>query len=82
MTGKWIVLGHEIERGVEFFLRHLPSDECTVGELGGEQGLADAADHTCLDHCSNALNDGGKRHPRFLSDEVEGLALETGDEIF
>ena len=68
VAGKRILLGHEVERRVELFLRHLPSDERAVGELGGKQRLADAADDAGLDHRADPLQHGFQRQPGFLGD--------------
>ena len=81
MTGKRVLLRHEVKRGGQRFLRHFPSDERAVRKLGGKQRLPHPADHAGFDHRPDPLDHDLQRHPGFLRDHVERLALETGDEV-
>jgi hypothetical protein len=73
---------HEIKGVVEFFLRHLPGDQRAVGELGGKQRLAHAANDARLLHGPDAFQHRFERHTGFFRDHMEGLALESGDQVF
>ncbi len=79
---KRIFLGHEVEGLIQFFLRDPPSDQGTVGELRRKQGLAHPADHSGGDHGAGALQDGSQVHTGLFRDHVEGMAVETGDQVF
>ncbi len=84
VPGKRVFLRHEIKRRIEFFLRHLPCDERTVGKLGGEQrlaDLADPADDSGLDHRPDPLQHRFQRQSGLLGDDLKGKPLEPGDEI-
>lgn len=82
VSGEGILLGHEIEGGVELLLGDFPSDEGSVGEFGGKEGLADAADDSGFEHRLNALEHGFEWHSALFGDDVEGLALKAGDKVF
>ena len=53
-----------------------------MGELGGEEGLADAADNPGLEHQADALQHGVERDAGLLGDGLEGAGLVAGDEVF
>ncbi len=81
MAGERILLGHEIEGGVELVLRHLPRDQRAVGELVGKQGLADAADDAGLQHRADALQDGGELDAALLGDHPKWFRLKSADAV-
>ena len=58
MAGKGIALEHVVEGGVEAFGIDLPRDERAGGEVGGHEGLADAADGAGGEHGADACDDG------------------------
>src|SRR5438034_9795504 len=51
MTRKRIALEHPIEGIVDLIRRNFPRDEGAIGKIGSEQGLPDAANSACAQHC-------------------------------
>lgn len=82
VAGEGVVFRHEVEGVVEFFLGDFPCDKCAVGEFSGEQGLADTADDAGFLHGADAGDDGVEGDVGFFRDELEGVALEAGNEVF
>lgn len=76
------MLEHVVEDGGELFFGDAPGDEGSVGELGGEEGLAHAADDACLEHGADACEDDVEFDTGLFGDDFEGLALKTRDEVF
>ena len=77
-----IVLEHVVEDGSEFFLRDTPSDEGSMSEFGGEEGLAHTANDACFEHGANALEDDREFDAGLFGNDFEGVALKTGNEVF
>jgi monovalent cation/hydrogen antiporter len=81
-----ILLKHKIEYRIQFFRRNFPGDECTRGEVGGEQGLADAPDRSCFEHIANAAQDRFEgqvcltgNFGKWIADKTGYLVLRNGE---
>ena len=53
-----------------------------MGEFGGEEGLADAADDAGGEHGADAFEDDVEFDAGLLGDDGKGMLLEAGDEVF
>jgi hypothetical protein len=82
VAGKGVLFEHEVEGASSFSVGDFPGDEGAVGEFGGEEGLADAADDAGFDHGADALDDGIKGYAAFFCDELEGVAEEAFHAVF
>ena len=77
VTGKRILLKHVIKRRIQFVLIHLPRHQRALCQIGRQQGLAHAPNHTSFQHCSHALQHHGLIQPCALGHHPKGITLKA-----
>ena len=81
MSGERILLEHVIKSGIELVLSHLPSDQRTLGEVGGQQRLAHAPNDTTSQHGLNALEHRRGIQAALLGDLADRIVLKPLEPI-
>ena len=77
MSAERVLLEEKFKGGFKLFSWHLPGHQRTFSKLVRQQGLAHAADHTSGQHGTDALNNGFKRQPALLGNELKGMLVES-----
>src|SRR5215467_12794543 len=82
VTRKRIALKHPVERLIDLFFGKLPCHQRALGQVSGEQSLADTPDCSRTQHGSNARHHILDTHARAARNLLERFANKSFDLVF